>query len=729
MIGLMLMIMESAVVIEGDCSPIVSQTHHKLEITDYFIPFGNCTVIAFVPNKATRFLQQKEQHAPIILFALDFTQGEIIDHKFSIVARRNPSPHCWTSFLILPEMHENFILDKKYLDTPSEANFISPYWSNQYFIWITTIKNDIQKCFERWKYAEMYQDGIRDVILITVKMHKNELISSNGSDMRIYYKNQYYMHAAIVDVESAPSWLIIDCLPNECYNLIESMVTNVSMSNKYIWTTFVKLDTQFTTINKLLSVLDFAKVQTKSRHGYQKIADLVTFNTFVSYWVLQDVIRHSPGYVVWSHVFPSITKPPSYPGGNFNTYVALEMRRFTPVSCYGVKRANSGILAAIMAPFDWETWTCILISVSIFILICSLLSIASNGSFFAIAMFLEKSELSLKHISSEYISAVDTLIVTWAIMIGIILPNLYKTFFTMEMIIPMSYKSSWKSIADIEGLRILIPFNLLVETEVDSSQMSDLVQHYYFFRAVLVRLIELYRLAEANSGLDVNSNMSKHLLNIIGPHFGLGVDGRTYGNGTFNRSSFGLESPYNKSEFKDIPVQPVLYREPNVTLKALTSCEKVVFMDMKGNIDAILPFLNDNRKGIKFLKGNDDTLFAEYRGWSMLPIRNNYALGRLKVMISSGIFSHWETLYYLWKPRKLFHTYSNWTHPKFNSVSQLDVNSKISTAFYICRICLLFSVAVLAMEASLFLLPKWIDMNIYYGKICYLAQVVSLSTL
>ncbi|OXA43321.1 hypothetical protein Fcan01_21978 [Folsomia candida] len=247
--GLLLMLLKSGVLIKGDSSPMDSQAHVKLEITDYFIPFGNCTVIAFIPNNATHFLRQKGQHAPpIILYSLNLMQGEIIDHRFSIVARRNPFPHCWTTFLILPETQDNFKLDKKYLDATSEPSFISPYWPNQYFILITTIKNDIQKSFKRLKYAEMYKHGIRDVSIISVRVSKNELINSNGPARRIYYKNQYSMDTAIVGADST-QWYMIDCLPKDCFHSIELVAGNASMQNKYISTALVKIQDKFTTSN------------------------------------------------------------------------------------------------------------------------------------------------------------------------------------------------------------------------------------------------------------------------------------------------------------------------------------------------------------------------------------------------------------------------------------------------------------------------------------------------
>ncbi|OXA43236.1 hypothetical protein Fcan01_22018 [Folsomia candida] len=563
-------------------------THVKLEITDYLIPFKNCVLIVQIPNNASYVLRHKATYAPIILYTLNLRQGEIIDTKFSKQVRRNPSPHCWASFIIFPEKHDSFKLEDEYIDTTFGPDFIRPHWPNQYFTWITTAKNEIQQRLRRYKFDGMYRGAIREDLIIELAKNNHELLSSNDSVIRVYYDNQYYMDTPIVGMEQIPRWSKIDCLPNDCFKLIESMVMNDSMKNKYFWTSYFQITTyRFTTINELLSQFDLSEVRS-SRHGLQKIANLLPFNTFVSYWILQDVVHHSLENVTFPHIFNSIIRPPLYWQRNFKTLVAHGVQRLTHVSCYGVKPVNSGYLFALTNPFDSATWTCIFISISVFILICAVLSIPSNGGLFAIGMILEisASELSF-HISNKYVRGVNTLIVIWALMVGIILTNLYKTFYTMEMIVPKSYTSSWKTIAKLEELRIMIPFNLLLDTEVDPNQIPDLAQHGHFFQAVMERLLELWKLPEDHSRLGANVRLARKLMNIILPPFGIGSDLKSYRNGTFNRyEALGVDSNYNKSNFSYCPIQPILYTETNLALKTLSPCGKTAFMDTKENIDA-----------------------------------------------------------------------------------------------------------------------------------------------
>ncbi|OXA41287.1 hypothetical protein Fcan01_24155 [Folsomia candida] len=166
-----------------------------------------------------------------------------------------------------------------------------------------------------------------------------------------------------------------------------------------------------------------------------------------------------------------------------------------------------------------------------------------------------------------------------------------------------------------------------------------------------------------------------------------------------------------KSLFKDAKFCSVIASHPfcgyrniwanNGITKTLSTCGKVALVDTKENIVRITRFLNDNPGKIRYVKGDGDSFFASIHGWTMPPVRENYAEKRLKVMITSGIFSHWEFLYKLWKPKKLLDDYANWTHPRNTALSQLDFNSKITKTFYMCGLCLIISTAELIGECQL----------------------------
>lgn len=148
----------------------------------------------------------------------------------------------------------------------------------------------------------------------------------------------------------------------------------------------------------------------------------------------------------------------------------------------------------------------------------------------------------------------------------------------------------------------------------------------------------------------------------------------------------------------ETPIKPIQDNETDRLVKKLSTCGKIAFIDTTENIAAILPFLNDNPDHIKYLTGVEP-FFKASRGWLIYPVRGNYAERRLQIMVSSGIYGHWENWYRLLKTRRLFHIYANWTFPKFDAVSQLNHNSKVVTGFYIsgiflvgCFLCLGYEV-------------------------------------
>lgn len=145
------------------------------------------------------------------------------------------------------------------------------------------------------------------------------------------------------------------------------------------------------------------------------------------------------------------------------------------------------------------------------------------------------------------------------------------------------------------------------------------------------------------------------------------------------------------------PYKPIHYKEVERFVNTLSTCEKTAFIDTKENIASLLPFVNDNADKRKYFAGKEP-FFTVVRGWDIFPIRANYVQKRLKVMIHSGIYGHWEAWFRFAKPNKLFHHYANWTYPKFDAVSQLNYNSKILSGFYISGICIVACLFCLTAE-------------------------------
>lgn len=274
----------------------------------------------------------------------------------------------------------------------------------------------------------------------------------------------------------------------------------------------------------------------------------------------------------------------------------------------------------------------------------------------------------------------------------------------MDLIVPTTYHSPWTSVMDVEGIKILMPFQRMGEDVANAYPGLDYILYRDFYDNILLRCHEI-----AQSDVENQRQMSykitaTRLLNLLAPHFGMDSNlnivnlDRTF---KFDYDENGIP-PYNKSLLHNFPIQPVEYNQGDSyeILKTLSSCGKVALLDTDENIKKITPFLNDNPENVVFVSGTGDSFFNEMTAWILFPVRDSYAEQRLKVMRSSGILAHWEFLHKLWKPEKLLDYYANWTHPKKEAVSRLDFNSnfKIVTGFYLCGMCLVIDLFVLIAE-------------------------------
>lgn len=298
--------------------------------------------------------------------------------------------------------------------------------SNQYFIWATTIKRNIQQFLRKLESDGWHRLGFREVIVVELSMHGGDLIASAGPVLRMYYYNDYHLSFSVVGIKASKRWYPIDCSPTACLKKLQHLSKNASENSKYFWSSYVEAYGRMIRLDDLLSIKGLTKIQS-SRNDYRKVANLVTFNVFISYWILQDVIHKPITNVTWSHqVFP-VQKHESLSRATHVNFVTRVNPRLSFVSCYDVKPINSGHLSALTLPFDYITWICTLISLTMFTIVCAFLSISSGGGLFAIGMFLENSASEL---SSSSVIGLRTLISIWAVMAGIILPNFYKKPFS-----------------------------------------------------------------------------------------------------------------------------------------------------------------------------------------------------------------------------------------------------------------------------------------------------------
>ncbi|OXA48591.1 hypothetical protein Fcan01_16124 [Folsomia candida] len=84
-----------------------------------------------------------------------------IIHKFSLQRRRNPSPHCWATFAILPENSGFFDNNQPFLSQPC---FVEAYRPFQFFIWMTTKKFVIEKFLT--EFIVLQGLGLREVVIV-----------------------------------------------------------------------------------------------------------------------------------------------------------------------------------------------------------------------------------------------------------------------------------------------------------------------------------------------------------------------------------------------------------------------------------------------------------------------------------------------------------------------------------------------------------------------------------
>ncbi|OXA47279.1 hypothetical protein Fcan01_17630 [Folsomia candida] len=675
---------------------------YELDITGYLKSFENCISIIYTPPNISVRTFQSRNFLPIMLLTYSPNKtsvtGKLIGKTFSMQRRRNQSLNCWATFAILPEKEPTFNFKYTYYSFVSKSCFIETHFSSQYFVWVTNTKSFIKRDITKVNYGDSF--SLREVIILDV----NRLIGTLAMlHLQMEYYNIYHLSKPITGISATVEWYEIEGFPSDCFHQLNLLVKNVSRLNKYFWVAGGTFSQDIPDIRKLYGRIDFKSMQL-SRKGYHNVALLTNFNGFVAFGLLQDVLHYDYKSLSPHHLVPPIQRLPR-PSNTWPrfSFVPYDVQKFSFVSCYKV-RSTYSTLTALTSPFDWEIWLFLVICfISISIILTILRKrLSSDGMLLIIGISLENSVLSslsiydLKKLSCNLdLPRIRAIIGIWTILVGTILTNWYKTYFTMEMIVPTKYESPWKSVMDVEDIQVLMPFNLLDEFESNLYKFigfvlhGDFFRHQQFFSEILVRSEPIAKGYVGYKRNVVFQKMARRLVKIIIPYFGIGTDGRYYRNGTFSMYEFKFNQPlYNKSTLSESPLQPVSYRErDNKVVKRLSTCGKVALMDTKENIAAITAFLNDNSENIKYLRG-EDTYFTAIRGWPIPPVRNSYVEQRLKLMITSGIFSHWETLYKLWKPVKVLGHYANWTHPRFDAVSKLDFNSKVITGFYIGGICL-----------------------------------------
>lgn len=360
---------------------------NRLQISDYFIPFEHCTLIVAMPQKNnSHFFNHSPFHAPITLHAYNINFGVMIETKFSLVGRRNKFPHCWATFALVPEKDKSFALHKKsrhFIDAP---DFISPFWPDQYFIWVTTIKTKIQQYLKSFR-ANVFLNLLRnrEIVIIEVMQYNNELVclAVNNSMLRMHYHNIYHRIGLKINMQPSERWYIINCTTADCFAELKIVSKKVSYLNKYFWDARGVYDSKISSIYHLRTVINFSTMHT-SWYGYHQVANLTTFNGFVRFWILQETFQYDLTKFTGLHSVPAVQSISLYPYLKGFVFVSLDVQEFSYASCYQVKSTHSDTIHSLKSPFDWSTW----INLSICVLIVVLTSICISKKFICTAAFL-----------------------------------------------------------------------------------------------------------------------------------------------------------------------------------------------------------------------------------------------------------------------------------------------------------------------------------------------------
>lgn len=406
----------------------------RIKVTDYFAPFENCTTMVFTPDGFS-WGTISPTHGPIISLVYDTNfsglTGNMIQDKFPIARRRNPSLHCWVTFALLPETAGLFETHNAFVYMPP---FIENNRKPHYFIIMTSVKHEV----ERYLVDDWILDNLRlvEIILVDVTKHDN-------SSLSFEYHNVYHIKSPAFGMWHSQEWYHIGCESADCFDRLALISKNVSWLNKYFWTM-----SDIILPSGLVGQVQAKKIR-ESRHVYKRIADVNSFHGFLYFLILQDTRINTFASVIRLHSLDPMKRV------NLNmlrrsgdTFVIYDVHTYSFVSCHGIRR-NSAVFGALSSPLDTTSWAWVGICFLTLVLILTsmLKRHVSDAVFLAIGITLENSaslsvyeDIFRRRGYSTF--GIYTLVAIWTIFIGTIMTNWYKTWFTMEMIVPMEWFTS-----------------------------------------------------------------------------------------------------------------------------------------------------------------------------------------------------------------------------------------------------------------------------------------------
>ncbi|OXA39661.1 hypothetical protein Fcan01_25464 [Folsomia candida] len=661
-----------------------SSMAQTLEIYSALKPFANCTTTVITMNNDS-ITNIKLTMTPIIFITepiLSSRWEKLIPGRFSLLHRRNKIKHCWATLLILPKFWNILSFNSQFYSHWSDHFYYIRTVENHYFL-VASVTGSITgkelvKTYTTQFRSTSYYSRM-EVILVNLFPTR---VTEKVGVITMEYLNMFYLfHYQVspgMDIALTKASFNISCKTDKehlCFEQLTRISMIVTNLNKYFW--IVEHSHE-----QLLSI--FSNNTTQEPTAIAAVRRVQSFNDLVAFWILQDVPLSNSFYRCFFLRPQANNGFFAYDGDSFKLH---KVDNYYFISCYKV-RQDSSLLNALSTPFGNSAWICFVTSflaVTIF-LSASQKKFGSAGFRLAVGIMLESSVLYLLKFPKKY--EISLVVGIWIVLAGTLLTNWYKTAFTIEMIVPITHGAPWNGLLNIEGVKVLMPLRLMTANVREDFPHSFYVQ--LFFAGIQNRALPFVEWFSHNKRLKSYFRMAQFLVNLMPLSYQI------------------MDQPLNSIELESVPIQPILYTEITNLIKHLSSCDKTGFLDEKENVAAVLPFLNDNSDGITYMIG-EDKFFTKFLGWPVSPVVRDYTIRRLDVMLTSGIYGYWEGLYKLVRPKKLFHHYANWTHPRLPKVAKLNFNSKIVTAFYICGGCLAVCGIFLVGEIICMLCQKWFN--------------------
>lgn len=231
-------------------------------------PFSHCSTTLITPNQ-NLIANLRLQLNPIIVINEEgnTTFPENGTTKSVFVRRRNPNKHCWAFILINVEqgrIDDGGSKSRLLTYIANEAPFPEMLAVPQYYIILTQLLDTFQKNFSDWSEREAGEIGLREFILIPIKLHNGvaslEGVYKTSQHITLYYHNRYYK--GLTKSFSEP-WIPVHCSgikgSANFFSQLELVAETVSELNKYFWSMqnweILNYNTEADTFNNLFQKL------------------------------------------------------------------------------------------------------------------------------------------------------------------------------------------------------------------------------------------------------------------------------------------------------------------------------------------------------------------------------------------------------------------------------------------------------------------------------------------